>query len=202
MAAFLGEIDGRLLAVGVVGLGAINRLADDDVIDQADLEEFGRFDEVLGDLGVRFARERAAGGVIVSDDEAVGVVIDDGLKNVADVGDGLIGRATGDFNHAFELMLAVEGKHVESFGFLVRHDGCKILVDFGRFVELFLVNRLADSARSELEGGEELAGFRKAKAVFFAEFLDVERSEGGEVTVFSDELLANLDGTCAFRASA
>jgi len=172
------------------------------VVDESDLEELGGFEEFLGEMIVRSAREGAAGGVVMSDDEAVGLIDDDGLENVARVGDGLIGRAAGDFDDALELELAIEGEDVEALGSLGGDEGSEVFVDGEGVAELGFVDCFLHGAGPEFEGGEELAGFGKSEAVFTAELLDIERAKSGEAAVFFDQAVSDLDGAHPFCPGA
>jgi len=164
----------RFFPIGVVRLRAIHWLADDEVVDEADLKEVGSFDEGIGKAIIRSAGKRLARGMVVGDDESIGAIDDDRLKNVARVGEGLIGGASGDFDHAFKLQSVVEGEDVEGFGSLSSEDGGEMLVDFLRAAQGDFVNRFANGAGAELESGHELAGFRESEAVFLAQLFDIE----------------------------
>jgi hypothetical protein len=116
------------------------------VVDEADLEEFGSLDEGISKAIIGSAWERLARGVIVGDDEGIGAIGDDGLKNVSWMGEGLIGGAPGDFDHAFKLQSVVEGEDVEGFGSLSSEDGGEMLIDFLRAAQGDFVNRFANGA--------------------------------------------------------
>ena len=82
--------DFALLAETVVGLAAIDRLTNDDVIQKADFHDLTGVDELLGDGFVCGAGFRISRGMIVEQDKAVGLVADDGAEDIARVTDGLI----------------------------------------------------------------------------------------------------------------
>jgi len=155
-------------------LRAIHWLTDDKVIDEVDLKEVGSFDEGIGKVIIGSAGERLARGMVVSDDESIGAIDDDRLKNVARVGEGLIGGASGDFDHAFKLQSVVEGEDVEGFGSLSSEDGGEMLIDFLRAAKGDFVNRFANGAATELESGHELTGFSESESVFLTQLFDIE----------------------------
>ena len=62
------------LAEREVGVAAGLIAADDHVINEADLQEFRGFVDAAGEAAVRFAGGWVAGGVVVDQGEAVGMV--------------------------------------------------------------------------------------------------------------------------------
>lgn len=175
---------------------------DDDVVEEFDLQEGGGFFELLGDAAVGLARGGVTGGVVVGEDEGVAEVEDDGAQNFAWVGEGFVDEAASDFFHVDEAEAAVEDEDVEDFLAEVGGERGEKFVNNLGFIEDGAGEIFAGHAGSELERGEELAGFGEAEAVLFGDFFDAESAQVADAAVLLDELAADLDGAVSFGAGA
>ena len=102
------------------------RQANDDVINQLELENSAGFDGSSGEADIRFRRSRVAARVIVDHHEAVGRMEDDGLKDSARVGEGLIHAALADGDDLNQVLLGVKENDPERFAIEEAHFGTKV----------------------------------------------------------------------------
>jgi hypothetical protein len=65
-----------------------------------------------------------------------------------------------------------------------------------------LVELFAGGAGTELEGGDQLAGFGEAEAGLAGELADAGAAEGTDRSVVLQQFAADLDGAAAFHAGA
>src|SRR5258708_21186982 len=94
-----------------VGGGA----ADDDVVEQLDVDGLGGFAELPRHLHVRGARRRVAAGVIVDTDNRGGAVPDGFAEDLARMGQAAGGGAGGDLDLLEQAVLPVQAEHPEFF---------------------------------------------------------------------------------------
>ncbi len=99
-----------------VRLCTIDVVADDDVIYESDLHEVCGFDDGAGHFIVCAAGAGVAGGVIVDEDESVGLAVDDWAEDIARVAGGLVDGALGDGDGADVAEPGVCEHHVEALG--------------------------------------------------------------------------------------
>lgn len=83
--------------------------ADDDMVEKADLHEFGGLDDAVGRFLIGAARAGVAGGVIVNEHESVGTAGDHGAQNFAWMSGGLIDGTDGYDGRAGVAQTGVEG---------------------------------------------------------------------------------------------
>ena len=76
------------------------RGADDEVLDEADLEELSGFDELFRDDSVGSAGRGIARRVVVDEDKAIGFMENHWLEAVSRVSDGFIDGAAGEGDKA------------------------------------------------------------------------------------------------------
>jgi len=190
------------LLEGVVGFVVGGGAADDEVVEEVDLEEGGRFGDAAGEVAVGTAGTRIAGGVVVDEKKAVGAVEDDGVEDVAGVGDGFVDGAVGDGEEAGGAEASVEKGDAEGFAGEVAHLGGEGVVGGDGGVEGGEAAVFSGHAGAEFEGGDELGGFGEAEAVLGGELGEVEVAEGGKTAVGLEEAAADLDGALALDADA
>ena len=114
---------------GKVRRCAIEGASDNNVINKGEFHLPGGFGEIGRECLIVSARAGVAGRVIVSDDEGVGLIDDDGAEDIADIGDGATGGSTGKLAHADQVEAAVEGEDEEFFGGKVSQLGREEIVD-------------------------------------------------------------------------
>jgi hypothetical protein len=137
-------------------------LADDEVVDEADLHQPGGFGDAAGEIEVGAARRRVAGGVVVEQDEAVGVVGQGGAEDVARVGGGLGEGADADAFGGEVAEAAVDQRDDEVFAVEVGEFRAEEIVDALGAVEADGLGLFAGGAGAEFEGGGEQAGLGRA----------------------------------------
>ena len=93
---------------GKVRRSTIEGASDDNVINEGELHLPGGFGEISSECLIVSARGGVAGRVIVSDDEGVGLINDDGAEDIANVGNSAAGGSAGKFTHADQVESAVE----------------------------------------------------------------------------------------------
>ncbi len=104
------------LPIRVVGVFAIDGLADDDVVYESDLHEVCGLDDGAGHFVICTAGAGVAGGVIVDEDEAVGLAVDDWAEDIARVAGGLVDGAFRDGDGADVAESGVCEHDVEALG--------------------------------------------------------------------------------------
>jgi len=179
---------------GVEAASSVDGAADDDVVEEVDLHFAGRFGEAFGEVEVGSAGGGAAGGVVVRQDEVAGLVDEDGAKDFADGGEGLIGSSAGDVVLADKTGGGIETEDDEFLGGLQGKLGREELVNGFAVGELEVFAAIAGGPGAEFEGGLNLAGFGEAEPVFLAEFFEIELGQGDDASVFADELAPDFDG--------
>lgn len=100
-------------AAGGVGVG----VAEDDVVEELDLDGVGGGGELAGDLEVGGAGLRVAGGVVVGDDDAGGGASDGFAEDFARVAEAGGGGAGGGFDALDEAEFGVEAEDPEFLDF-------------------------------------------------------------------------------------
>ena len=114
---------------GKVRRSTINGASDNNVIDEGELHLPGGFGEVGRECLIVSARGGVAGRVIVSDDEGVGLIDDDGAEDIANAGNSAAGGSTGKLTHTDQVESAVEGENEKFFGGKVSQLGREEIVD-------------------------------------------------------------------------
>ena len=114
---------------GKVRRSTIEGSSDDNVINKGKLHLSGSFGKIGRECLIVSARSGVAGRVIVSDNEGVGLIDDDGAEDIADVGNGAGSGSTGKLAHANQIKSAVEGENEEFFGGKVSQLGSEEIVD-------------------------------------------------------------------------
>ena len=114
---------------GKVRCSTIQGASDDNVINEGELHLPGGFEEVGRECLIVSARGGVAGRVIVSDDEGVGLIDDDGAEDIANVGNSAAGGSTGKLTHTDQVESAVEGENEKFFGGKVSQLGREEIVD-------------------------------------------------------------------------
>ena len=114
---------------GKVRRSTIDGASDNNVIDEGELHLPGGFGEVGRECLIVSARGGVAGRVIVSDDEGVGLIDDDGAEDIANIGNSAAGGSTGKLTHTDQVESAVEGENEKFFGGKVSQLGREEIVD-------------------------------------------------------------------------
>ena len=114
---------------GKVRCSTIQGTSDDNVINEGELHLPGGFGEIGRERLIVSARGGVAGRVIVSDDEGVGLIDDDGAEDITNVGNSAAGGSTRKLTHADEVESAVEGENEKFFGGKVSQLGREEIVD-------------------------------------------------------------------------
>jgi len=114
---------------GVVGEAAVDRLADDDMVNETDLHEVCGGDDAFCEVFVLLARAGISRGVVVDEDEAVGLVLDDGAEDIARMAGGVVDGALGDAEGAGVVEAGVCKHDVEALRGLATELGDHGLVD-------------------------------------------------------------------------
>lgn len=178
------------------------RAADDEVVEEIDLEEGRGFGDAAGEFAVGTAGTRVSGGVVVDEDKAVGAVEDGGVEDVAGVGDGFVDGAFGDGDEAGGTEAGVEEGETEGFAGEVAHLRGEDVVDDLRGVERGAAAAFFGDPGAEFDGGSELSGFGETETVFGGKLGDVQLAESAEAAVGGEETTADIDGAFALHADA
>jgi hypothetical protein len=176
--------------------------SDDEMVDEAELEETGCFGEAASDVAVGPAGTRIAGRMVVDEDESVGLVEDDGLEDVAGMGHRLVDGAVGKGDEASSTQAGIEESEAEGFVGQMAELGGEGFVNRGGGIEGLQRGTFARHARTELESSGELGGFGEAEPVFFRELGNLEPPQRGEPSVFAQEPFAYIDGALALDADS
>jgi len=172
------------------------------VIDEVKIHEEGGVFDLAGDPEVGFAGVGITGGMIVDEDESVGVAEDDGFKDIGDVEHGLVKAAVGEFLDANEVQLGIENNKAEGFVIEGAKFVLEVLVNGAGIVKGFGGELFAGDAAAEFEGGGELHGFGGADAFDFCEFTGTGAGDAGEGTESDEEIGGELENVGAFDAGA
>ncbi len=114
---------------GKVRRSTIDGASDDNVINEREFHLPRGFGEIGRECLIVSARGGVAGRVIVSDNEGVGLIDNDGAEDIADVGNGAGSGSTGKLAHADQVESAVEGENEKFFGGKVSQLGREEIVD-------------------------------------------------------------------------
>ena len=101
------------VAVGVVRLFVV--VADDDVVEEGDTEDFRGFPEPFCDAVVLFGRGRVAGRVVVDGDDGRAVGADGGPENFAGMDQAGVEEADSDGFGTDDMVFGVEEDNFEAF---------------------------------------------------------------------------------------
>jgi len=162
---------------------------------------FGGFAQTAGDAAVGFARCGIAGGVIVDEDEGVGVVDEYLSQQIARMGDAFVQAAFEGLFAAHDSQLGVNQDDANGFVTEGLHFRSDVLVDSLRAVEYDLcMRRLLCGAAAKLESSGEQGGFRRPQGFDLSQHRRFEAGEIAEGFVIPQDALADLQGVFTFRA--
>lgn len=195
-------VDHSHFAIGEERIAVVGCAADDDVVEETDVEDFRGIVEAMSEFGICSAWAGIAGGMIVNENESPGVMEEAGAKDIARVSGRFGEGATGDFDRAEVLEAGIDHGEEEFFLGEVSQLGGEGLVDALWGIERPLIHAFSSEAGAKFKGGGELAGFGEAEAgavLEAAEAGGAEPMEGAEVT---EDITADFDGAFAFDPGA
>ena len=97
--------------------------ADDDVIEQFDLQEFGSFGQTSRQAVIGLARRSVAGGMIVHDDDGVRLISYGRTKNFTRMRNALVEAAERDLLHVQQAISRIEQDDAQRLGSQPAHLG-------------------------------------------------------------------------------
>lgn len=177
--------------------------ADDDVVDEGNVDGAGAVAEEAGDLDVGGGRGGIAAGVVVGADDGGGGGAEGLAEHLAGVGEGGGGGAGGDLDAAEEAVAAVEAEDPEFLDLEPGSDGAQVAEDLlgaGQFRGGGA--GLAEQAAGELEDGEKLGGLDGADAVEAVEVGLGPAHEVGEGAGLGEEIAGEGDDVVSAGAVA
>ena len=185
-----------------VGQGArFGRRADDDVVLQEETGGVGGFTETAGDAPVGVAGGGVAAGVVVDEDEGVGVVNESLAQQVTGGGGAFVQAAAKDFFRASHGEAGVEQNDANGFVAESLHLRADVGVDALRTVEDDLrVRGFLGGAAAEFEGGGEFGGLGGAEGLDLAQDGRLKAGEFAEGFVIPQDTLADLQGVFSLGA--
>lgn len=140
-------------------------LADDDVIEKIDADNFGGFAELAGDLNVGRARRGIAARVIVHADQGGGAFANGVSENLARMDQTVGGCPGSDFDALEQTVFPVEAKRPEFFHLQSGDDRLKMFChEIGSTEDGLIIGLLRQNSPSQLKGGDELQGLDRANA--------------------------------------
>ena len=144
--------------------------ADNDVVEDLDVEEAAGFDDHLGDADVFGAGRGVAAGVVVDDDDGGGEAADRLTEDLADAHDGGVEAAGVDGVDMAGEVLGVEDHDAQLFDFEEGHFEHEDVGDvIGRANLGFGCGRRQIETQAQFEGGLDLGGLGGADAVDLAD---------------------------------
>ena len=144
--------------------------ADNDVVEDLDVEELAGFDEHLGDADVLGAGRGVAAGVVVDDDDGGGQAADRFTEDLADAHDGGVEAAGIDGVDTANEVLGVEQNDAQVLDFEQGHFEHEDVGDvIGRANLGFGCGRRHVETQAQFEGGLDLGGFGGADAMDLAD---------------------------------
>lgn len=178
-------------------------VADDDVVEDLDVEEFAGGDELAGDMNVFGGGGGVAGGVVVGDDDGGGVVAEGGAEEFADAEDGAVEATDVDGGGVEDAVAGIEEEEAEVFLFEEGHFGHEEVggVDGGGDAGA-VEGGDEEGAAAEFEGGFNFDRFDLADAVDAHQFVDGGAGESGGVFEFGEELLGEGEDVALAAAGA
>lgn len=176
------------VAVAVIVLMSFFRgFANDHVVQKADAKQLGGLLDAVRELIIRAAGCGVAAGVVVGQDEAVGIIDDGGPEDVPGVGNGFIDGAGGYFHGFDQAAFGVHQQNKYRF-FVFPSHGCRqVVINVFRGIEGETGEFFLNGAAAQFKDGGEGSGFGHAYS--FAEVANfrsfhpcqsVQRSCGGD----------------------
>ncbi len=172
------------------------------MVAEVDLKQACGFGEPDRQASISVARCRIAAGMIVDEDEAVGVAEDGGAENFARVGDAFREAAEGDFFDADEVQPRIEENDAQAFLFKLPEFRAEEFVDELRPVHGRADERLAGEPSGKTECGCELNGFGKAEAFDFLQLRDAGAGKVAEAAKSPNQVTTEVDCADAFHPDA
>lgn len=176
--------------------------ANDEVVEDLNIEKGSRFDDFAGDGGVFGGRGRVAAGMIVGEDDAGGVLANSVAKEFADADDGGV---DGPLIHARarqDLILGVEQERAHFFLLEQRHVGKEARGVGGRRDARFLFGGRVGDAAAEFETGVEFDGFDGTDALDGGELEEGDAGETREAAAVLQHLRGKIHDVDAFVPGA
>jgi hypothetical protein len=164
------------------------------VIEDLDFEETPGPDQVTCDADIGLGRGGISAGMIVGEDDGMGIGTDGGTEDLPCVDEDLIEEAFGDCFDTQETASGIEKEHMKTFdtvadGFVTEEGGDSFgMIEWGGFLAHFL-----DESAGESEGGLETDGFVATDAGN-AEIVEGGARHGFEAAKALKETIGNSDG--------
>src|SRR6266550_2331487 len=163
--------DACFLEAEVAG-ASFGRRANDDVIEQLNLQKLGGFGQTPRQAVIGLTRRRIAGGMIVHDNHCVGRRHYRWMKNLTRMRDAFVSTSQRHLFDADEMITSVEQDHAQRF--LAQHAhfcANQLIYNFGR-IDLLLRQCLAREAPAKIKSGRQLHCFGEPNAVDFCKLID------------------------------
>jgi hypothetical protein len=181
--------------------GYVSTVAEDEVIDDFDVQQLPCIDDGLGEGDVILGGRRVAAGVVVGECDGEGVPAYGLAEDLRDAGRRPIDGASVEGGLGEDVVLGIEDEQPHFLLLEQLHFGleqaCDVIGDLDARAKHFAFER---GAASEFEEGGDGGGFGGAEAVYFAEGGQVRGGEAAESAVFREQ--ATGDGEHVFTGGA
>ena len=137
-------------------------MADDDVVDEMDLQQLGRLAQCAGEAAISIAGRGITGRVIVRNRKGKGSIGEHLLQDLARVSHALIEPTLEQALAMDEAELGVQKKHVDLFVIECLHLAGQVIEDEIGPVHRLITNGFAGGALPDFEGGGEDGGLGRA----------------------------------------